>query len=191
MARSVRSGSSQSWALRIVAGASLLAVAAAAVWFMGFDLDWSVASVLAVVPVATLLATFRLEEDAPWPPLWRESPRGIRLTVAAIERSLDACDRLSSPVVLRQAHAFLHDERVDRRARSTVVRRVRTLLVAELNRRGLDAAKRTDDDAICALIGANAHNLLRPSDDNPVTAAAIAESLDVIERLNAQPKGSA
>jgi hypothetical protein len=191
MARSVRSGSSQSWALRIAAGVSLLAVATAVVWFMGFDLDWSVASALAVVPVAVLLASARLEEDAPWPPLWRESPRGIRLTVAAIERSLEACDRLSSPVVLRQAHAFLHDERVDRRARSTVVRRVRTLLVAELNRRGLDAAKRTDDDAIRALIGANAHNILRPNDDNPVTAAAIAESLDVIERLSAQSKGSA
>ena len=190
MARLVMNGSLQSWALRIAVGVSVLAVAAAAVWFVGFDLYWSVASVLAVVPVAALLATAGLEEDAPLDPPWREAPRGIRLTVAAIERSLDACDRLARPSAVRHVHAFLHEERDDRLARTTVVRRVRALLVAELSHRGLDAAKRRDDDAILALIGADAHTVLRPNDDNPVTAAAIAESLDVIERLDAQPKGS-
>lgn len=179
-----------SWALRIATGFSLLAVAATAVWFVGFDLYWSVASVLALVPVAALLATAGLEEDVPWDPPWREAPRGIRLTVAAIERSLDACDRLASPAPARQVQAFLHDERNDRLARTAVARRVRALLVAELKQRGLDAANRRDDNAILALIGANAHYILRPNDDNPVTAAAIAESLDVIERLRAQPKGS-
>lgn len=190
MARSVMHGSVQSWALRIAAGVSVLAVAAAAVWFMGFDLYWSVASVLAVVPVVALLATAGLEEDAPWDPPWREAPRGIRLTVAAIERSLDACTRLAGPSAVRHVRAFLHDERNDRLARTTVVRRVRALLIAELSHRGLDAAERRDDDAIVALIGADAHTILRPNDDNPVTAAAIAESLDVIERLSAQPKAS-
>jgi hypothetical protein len=190
MARSVMNVPLQAWVLRIAAGLSVLAVAAAAVWFVGFDLYWSVASVLAVVPVAALLATAGLEEDAPWDPPWREAPRGIRLTIAAIERSLDACDRLASSAAVRQVRALLHDERNDRLARSTVVRRVRALLVAELNRCGLDAANRSDDDAIRALIGANAHTVLRPNDDNPVTAAAIAESLEVIERLSAQPKGS-
>lgn len=190
MARSVMNAPLQSWARRIPAGVSLLAVGAAAVWFVGFDLYWSVASVLAVVPVAALLATAGLEEDAGWEPLWRDAPRGIRLTVAAIERSLDACDRLASPPVVRQVRASLLDERNDRLARTSVVRRVRALLVAELNHRGLDAANRRDDNAILALIGTNAHNILRPNDDNPVTAAAIAESLDVIERLSAQPHGS-
>lgn len=189
MARSVMNAPLQLLALRIAAGLSLLAVAAAVVWFLGFDLYWSVASVLAVVPIATLLATIGLEEDAPWHALWRESPRGIRLTVAALERSLDACDRLSSPAAMRQVHAFLHDERNDRLARTAVVRRVRALLVAELNRCGLDAGNRRDDDSILALIGTNAHNILRPNDDNPVSVAAIAECLDVIERLSAQPKG--
>jgi hypothetical protein len=177
------------WALRIAAGLSLLALAAAAVWFVGFDLYWSVASVLAVVPVVVLLATIGIEEDAPWDPLWRESPRGIRLTVAAIEQSLEACDRLASPAPARQVHAFLHDERNDRLARTAVVRRVRALLVVELNRCGLDAAHRRDDDVILELIGTDANNILRPNDDNPVTTVAIAECLDVIERLNAQPKG--
>jgi hypothetical protein len=190
MAPSVMNVPLQSWALRIAAGLSLLAVAAAAVWFVGFDLYWSVASVLAVVPVAALLATIGLEEDAPWDPLWRESPRGVRLTVAAIERSLDACDRLARPAAVRQVNALLHDERNDRMARTSIVRRMRALLVAELNHRGLDAASRRDDDATLALIGTNAHNILRPTDDNPVTAAAIAECVDVIERLSAQPKGS-
>ena len=63
-------------------------------------------------------------------------------------------------------------------------------MTAELNHRGLDAANRRDDDAILALIGDDAHSILRPNDDNPVTATAIAEGLDVIERLSAQPKGS-
>lgn len=190
MARSVMNVPFQVWAVRLAAVLSLLAVAAAAVWFVGFDLYWSVASALAVVPVVVLLVTIGLEEDAPWDPLWRESPRGVRLTVAAIERSLDACDRLACPTAVRQVHALLHDERNDRLARSAVVRRVRTLLVAELNHRGLDAARRSDDDAIRALIGTSAHNILRPNDDNPATTAAIAESLDVIERLSAQPNGS-
>jgi hypothetical protein len=190
MARSVMNGAPQSLALRIAAGVSVLAVAVAAVWFLGFDLSWSVASVLAMVPVAALLATAGLEEDAPWDPPWREAPRGIRLTVAAIERSLDACDRLTGPSALRHVRALLHDERNDRLARTTVARRVRALLVAELSHRGLDVAKRPDDDAILALISANALTILRPSDDHPVTVAAIAESLDVIERLSAQPKGA-
>lgn len=190
MARSVMNCSLQSWALRIAGGVSVLAAAAAAVWFVGFDVYWSVASVLAVVPVAALLATAGLEEDAPWDPPWREAPRGIRLTIAAIERSLDACDRIASPAAVRHARALLHDEHNDLLARTTVVRRVRALLVAELKHCGLDVANRRDDDAIRALIGANAHTILRPNDDDPVTAAAIAECMDVIERLSGQPKGS-
>lgn len=168
MARSVMSGSLRSWILRIAAGVLVFAVAAAAVWFAGFDIYWSVASVLVVVPIAALLAGASLEEDAPWDPLWRESPRGIRLTIPAIERSLDACDRLASPAAVRHVRAFLHDERDDRLARTTVERRVRALLIAT-----------------------NAHTILRPDDDHPVTAAAIAESLDVIERLSAQKKPKA
>lgn len=190
MARFIMSVPLQLWALRISAGLSLLAVAAAVVWFVGFDLYWSVASVLAVVPVVVLLAIIGLEDDDPWDPLWRESPRGIRLTVAAIERSLDACDRLASPAPARQVHALLHDERNDRLARTVVVRRVRALVVAEFSRCGLDASNQRDDAAILALIGTNAHTIVRPNDDNPVTTAAIAECLDVIERLSAQPKGS-
>lgn len=188
MARSVTKAPLVSWALRIAAGLSLLAAATVAIWFVGFDLYWSVASVLALVPVAALLATIGLEEDATWDPPWSESPRGIRLTVAAIEQSLDACDRLARPTVVRRVHALLHDERNDRLARSAVVRRVRTLLLVELKHRGLDAARRSDEDAILALIGTSAGNILRPNDDNPVTTAAIAECLDVIERLSAHPK---
>ena len=167
MARALMSGSLQSRLPRIAAGVSVLAVAAAAVWFMGFDLYWSVASALAFAPIVALLANVGLEDDAPWDPLWRESPRGIRLTIAAIEQSLEACDRLAkkSPAAVRLVRALLHDERDDRLARTTVVRRVRALLIAT-----------------------NAHTILRPDDDHPVTAADIAESLDVIERLSAQKK---
>lgn len=189
MARSVMNVPLQFWALRLAAGVSVLAVAAAAVWFLGFDLYWSVASVLAVVPVVALLASAGLEEDAPWDPPWREAPRGTRLTVAAIEQSLDACNRLAGPSAVRHVHALLHDERDDRLARSAVARRVRALLVAELSHRGLDAANPRNDAVILALIGADAHAILRPNDDNPVTATAIAETLDVIERLSVQPKG--
>ena len=165
MARALLSGSLQSRLPRFAAGVSVLAVAAAAVWFMGFDLYWSVAAALAVAPIVALLATTGLEDDAPWDPLWRESPRGTRLTITAIERSLDACDRLASPAAVRHVRALLHDERNDRQARSAIVRRVRALLIAT-----------------------NAHTILRPDDDHPVTAADIAESLDVIERLSAQKK---
>ena len=70
----------------------------------------------------------------------------------------------------------------DRLARTTLVRRMRELLTAELHHRGLESANRSDD-IIVALLGPDALTILQPNDSNPVTTAAIARCLDALERL--------
>lgn len=178
----------RSWSRRsrVAIGMAVVAAAAGAsygVWFLGLDPLWSVATVLAVVPAAAALTTVRFEEDAAWDPPGQESPRGVRLAVVMIERSLAACDRLARPTAVRRVRAFLIAERDDRLARTTVVRRMRALLVAELQRHGLDTANRVHDHAIVALLGADALTILQPNDDTPVTSAAIARCLDKVEHL--------
>jgi len=161
-------------------------IAAVAVWFAGFDPFWAIATVLAVGPVGAFLASLAFEDDASWDPPRRETPRGIRLVMATMERSLAACDRLARPPVVQRLQAVLFSERDDRLARATIVRRMRALLVTELQASGLDPAKRTDETAVVALLGPDALTILQPHDANPVTTAAITRCLDAVERLGAE-----
>lgn len=176
----------RSWTVRfVVAGVFMAAVVAAvAVWFAGFDVFWAIATVLAVGAVGALLATLAFEDDAPWEPPRRETPRGVRLVMATMERSLAACDRLARPTVMRRVQSVLFSERDDRLARLTMLRRMRALLVTELRSRGLDPAKAIDEDAVVALLGPDALTILQPHDANPVTTAALTRCLDAVERLD-------
>jgi hypothetical protein len=168
----------------VIGGVSVAAVVAAvAVWFAGFDVFWAIATVLAVGPVGALLANLAFEDDAPWDPPRRETPRGVRLEMATMERSLAACDRLARPTIVRRVQSVLFNERDDRLARLTMLRRLRTLLVTELHARGLDPAKATDEDAVIALLGSDALTILQPNDANPVTSAVITRCLAAVERL--------
>jgi hypothetical protein len=178
----------RSWTVRIAIGGVFVAavVAAVAVWFAGFDVFWAIATVLAVVPVGAFLANLAFEDDSPWDPPRRETPRGVRLVMATMERSLAACDRLARPTVVRRVQSVLFNERDDRLARLTMLRRLRTLLVNELQARGLDPAKPTDEDAVVALLGPDALTILQPHDANPVTTAAITRCLDAVERLGTE-----
>jgi hypothetical protein len=176
-------------ALRVAVGAAAAFVAAFVVWFVGFDTRWAVAAVLVLGPVGAVLATRRFEEDAGWDPPARETPRGTRLAVAVIEESLAACDRLARPPLLQRLYRLLSSERDDRVARATVVRQTRALLLGALHDRGLDPAHLPDDDVV-ALLGADALPLLQQHDGLPVTSAAIARCLDVIERLGTDTQGS-
>jgi hypothetical protein len=173
-------------AIAICIGAVLCMVAAFVVWLVGFDEYWAVASVLAVVPVTAVLATLRFDEHAPWDPPARDASRGVQLAVPMIEASLAACDRLARPAFLRRMGAVLITERDDRIARANLVRRVRDLLTAELHDRGLDPATHADD--VTALLGHDALAILQPTDDTPVTTAAIASCLDAVERLGTTTK---
>lgn len=176
----------RSWTARIAVVGVLAAavVAAVAVWFAGFDRFWAIATVLAVGPVGALLAGLRFEEDAPWEPPRRETPRGVRLVMATMERSLAACDRLARPAFMRTMQGMFFAERDDRLARLTIVRRMRTLLVAELRPRRLDPANRAHDDAVVALLGPDALAMLQPHDSNLITTNTIARCLDAVDRLD-------
>lgn len=177
--------------IAIVIASALVAIGAAfGVWFVGLDPWWAVATVLAVGPVVALLATVGADDDAPWEPLARETPRGVRITVAILEESLSACDRLARPTMLRQLRAIAIAERDDLLARSTLLRRLRALLVSELHARGLDATDRTHDHAVVALLGADAFSILQPNYDPRVTSAAIERCLDAVEQLGPEPHGS-
>ncbi len=172
---------------RITLGAVIAAASAYGVWFLGFDPFWAVATVLAVGPVAAALATVKLEEEAPWDLPAGDTPRGIRITVAILEQSLAACDRLARPLALRRMRALLIPEREDRLARTTLMRRTRALLVAELQHRGVDSE---DNDAVEKLLGPDALTILQPNVRHPVTPAAIERCLDTVELLGTLTKGS-
>jgi hypothetical protein len=173
---------------RIAVGAVIAGASAYGVWFLGFDPFWAVATVLAVAPVVALLATLKLEEEAPWDPSAGETPRGIRITVAILEQSLAACDRLARLPALRRLRALFIPEREDRLARATLVRRTRALLVAELRTRNIDPE---DNVAVMKLLGPDALAILQPQDNAPVTPAAIERCLDAVEQLGTHSKGSA
>lgn len=177
--------------IAVVIGSAAVAIGAAfGVWFAGLDPLWAVATVLVVGPVVVVLATVGTDDDAPWEPPARETPRGVRITVAILEESLLACDRLARPSTLRQLRALAIVERNDRLARLALVRRMRALLVTELHAHGLDATHRTHDDAMIALLGPDAFTILQPNDDTPVTTAAIERCLDAVERLGTEPPRS-
>jgi hypothetical protein len=174
-------------ATRVATVAATAIGGALLVWFFGFDPLWSVAAVLAVGPAASVIAGLAFDESTPWERAAREVPRHTRLTVANIEASLAACDRLARPPIMRSMGALVMTERDDRAARLAIIRRMRDLLVAELAARGLDA---TDSSAVAALLGPDALTVLEPNEDTPVTAAAIARCLDRIERLDTATQGS-
>lgn len=195
MARSLTSTRKPSRTARITVSIAVCTIIATCVayvvWFMGLDPYWAAASVLAVGPVAAVLAGLGFEdEDAPWDPPARETPRGSRITVAIIEESLAACERLARPSALRRVRAFLTPERDDRLARTTVVRRMRALLLAELHNTKLDPLNDLHHEAIAARLGRDAITILQPTESNPVTTAAIARCLDVVEQLGGEPQKS-
>lgn len=180
-------------ALRIAIRVALVAVASAAatfaVWFVGLDLLWAVATALALGSVGVVFAILRFEEQSSWDPHGRETPRGIRLRVPLMEESLAACDRLARPPVVRRIQNLLANERDDVLARATIVRQMRTLFVAELHVRGV-AATHQQDEAVVALLGPDALTVLQPNDDNPVTSAVIANCLDAVERFETETHSS-
>lgn len=161
-------------------------LSAFAVWFAGFDTLWAIATVLAFGAVGVVLSTLKFEEQSSWDPPGRETPRGIRLTLPMMEEALAACDRLARPSPARRFLAVLINERDDRLARGTLVRQMRALLAGELRARGLDAT-RLQDEALVALLGADALAVFQPNDDNPLTTTAIENCLDAVERLTTEP----
>lgn len=168
----------------VVIGAA--SVATFAVWFVGFDMLWAVASVLAVGSVGALRVSFTISDDERWERSAGEAPRGVHLDVARLDGALVACDRLTRPDVLRWIGAQLNSELDDHRSRAMIVRRIRALLLAELHDRAPDAVDSLA--AAIALFGPDARSILSPSDGPPVTAAVIARCLDGVERLNTEPR---
>lgn len=173
-------------AIAVCAG---LVVGACGVWFAGFDAYWAVTAALALGPVGAVIAILVFDEQVPWEPPARETPRGTRLTVSMLESSLAACDRLARPTVMRRVRALPTAERDDRLARLTVVRQMRALLIAELKGRGLDPDN-CSEEGVVALLGSDALPLLAPHDDDAVTTTAIGRCLDAVERLATVTPGS-
>jgi hypothetical protein len=174
--------------LIVIVGAAAAFGVGIAVWYAGFDALWSVATTLAVGAVGGVIATLTFEGAAPWDPQLRPTPRATQLTVATIEQSLAACDRLARPSSMRWMHVLLNPERNDQLARSAIVRQLRTLIVAEMHDRGIDSAASPDD--VRALLGPDAHAVLEANTDTPVTSAAIARCLDAMDRLANTNPGS-
>jgi hypothetical protein len=159
-----------------------------AVWFAGYDILWSVAAALAVGSVGGAIASLTFDGVGPWDPQLRPTPRATQLTVATIEQSLAACDRLARPSAMRWMYVLLNPERNDQLARSAIVRQMRTLIVAEMHDRGIDPITSPDD--VLALLGPDALAVLEPSTDTPVTSAAISRCLDAMDRLASTNPGS-
>lgn len=176
-------------AVKVVAVAALSACAAVAVWIIGLDWWWAVATVLAFGLAGVAYAELKFEDHPSWDPPSREAPRGVRLTIPTMEESLSAADRLARPLIARRLRAVVIEERADRLARGTIVRQVRALLLAELLAHGIDPANQTDE-AVVALLGPDALALLQPNDDTPVTTAVIMNCLDAVERLNTNTTAS-
>ncbi len=200
MARLAGTGRLLSSLGRIVILGACAAAAGAAVWFVGFDAYWALAAVLSVGSVGPVLARLGFEDDAKWDQPGGETPRGIKLVMVTLEQSLAACDRLARLPAMRWMSAVLITERDDRMARATVVRRMRALLSAERHDhtldntighvfdRALDPVDRSA--AVFARFGPDALTILQPNDGPPVTTAAIARCLDVIERLDTETRRS-
>lgn len=170
--------------LHVAAGAVLACAVAFIVWFIGFDVLWSIAAAVAVLAVSAAIATSSPDEYTVWLPPPRRTPRGTRLAVSTLEQSLAACDRLARPSAVRQLRALLFPEREDRASRLHVLRQLRALLVTELHDRGIDPT--TSLDEAVQLLGPDASAVLQPHNDTPITASTVARCLDAVER-NATP----
>jgi hypothetical protein len=168
--------------LKIAGILAASAFAAFCVWFAGYDYVWSVATVIVFGSVGVALGMLKFEEQLPWDPHGRETPRGVGLALPMMEQSLAACDRLARPAFTRPIQTVLSNERDERLARGTIVRQVRAILVTELRARGVSPANQTDERVI-ALLGHDALAVLQANDDNPVTSAVISNCLDAVERL--------
>lgn len=176
-------------ALRVAVGAAAAVGAGGLVWFAGFDMWWAATATLAAGSLGAAIASLTFDEPTPWDPPLRATPRATRLTVAMIEQSLAACDRLARPTAGRWLRAMLTSDRDDHLARAAVMRQLRALLAAELDDRGIDPAA-SPGDAL-ALLGPEALAVLQPRDGHPVTSAAIARCLDAIDRVAHSNPGNA
>lgn len=169
---------------RMIAGVIAALAVACLVWLAGFDVRWSITSALVLLPVGTVIASFAFDESPAWDRPQPRTPRGTRLRARRIEAALAACDRLARPTFTRALSALRHPARDDQLARAQLVRDVRTLMVAALNGAGNEPSAHTDRAS--ALLGPHALSMLQPGDDVAITAAAVARSLDAVERFAAQ-----
>ena len=170
-----------------VTATAVLTLGVLFVWFLGFDPLWALASALAVGSVGAALSRVGLEDPVPWEPAPWEALRSTRLSVALIERSLAACDRLESPAFLRHVQRLAHAEREDRQSRLVVVRRMRALILAELRMRGFDGTISAKVHATTVL-GADAAIILESHDGEEVSTGVITRCLDALERLTPASK---
>lgn len=173
-------------AITVATVAALSACAVVAVWFVGLDWWWAVATVVAFGLAGATFVGLKFEEQPSWDPPGRETPRGVRLAIPTMEESLAACDRLARPAMARRLRGVVIEERDDRLARGTLIRQVRALLMAELLAHGITPEHQTDE-AVVALLGPDALTVLQPNDDTPVTTAVIMNCLDAVERLAPDP----
>lgn len=165
-----------------VTAAAALTLGTLFVWFLGFDPLWALTGALAVGSVGAAISLVGLDDPVPWDAPSRKTPRSTRLSVALIERSLAACDRLESPVFLRHVQRLAHAEREDRQSRLVIVRRMRALIIAELRRRGLDATSSAPSHAL-SMLGSDAVTILESHDGDGVSTAVVTRCLDALERL--------
>ncbi len=161
-------------------GVASLATAVFIVWFFGFSLVWAIAMILALVPVSIVIAQVAVREHARWAAPTEPAARGAQLTVATIEESLAAADRLARHDLLRRLRLVVAPERPDRTARSQLVRRVRNILMAEM--REVDHVASSDTEAAETRLGPAARPFLQPHDNTPVTERLVAQCLDMIEQ---------
>jgi hypothetical protein len=169
-------------------GVASLAAAVFIVWFFGFSVVWATAMILALVPVSIVISQVAVREHPRWTAPPEPAARGAQLTVATIEESLAAADRLARHDLLRRLRLVVAPERPDRVARSQLLRRVRTILMTELRESGHAAA--SDTDAAETKLGPTAPPFLQPHDHPPVTERLVTQCLDMIEQ-NTHTKSSA
>ena len=163
-----------------LAGVVTFGTAVFTVWSLGFDIAWAVAAVLALLPVGAGIATVSRREHAQWEPSSRGAARGAQLSMAALEESMAACERLARHDLLRRFRPVITAERSDRLARLQLVRRLRALLIADLHEEGIDAAAQMA--TALARAGPHARAILQPHDSTPITMSIVAQCLDAVEQ---------
>jgi hypothetical protein len=161
-------------------GVASFAAAVLIVWFFGFSVVWATAMILALLPVSIVIAQVTVREHPRWTAPPEPPARGAHLTVATIEKSLAAADRLACHDLLRRLRLVVAPERPDRAARSQLVRRMRDILMAELRESGYAAA--SDTDVTESRLGPTARPFLHPHDSTPVSELLVTQCLDMIEQ---------
>jgi hypothetical protein len=169
-------------------GVASLVAAVFVIWFFGFSVVWATAMILALLPVSVVISQVAVREHPRWTAPPEPAARGAQLTVATIEESLAAADRLARHDLLRRLRLVIAPERPDRAARSQLVRRVRNILMAEM--REVDHVTGSDTEAAETRLGPAARPFLQPHDHTPVTERLVTQCLDMIEQ-NTHTKSSA